>query len=579
MMTTMNAELANLIREAIDLSDARDEQTPPLLGDDAPVPAPEALVENEDSFYLVGLIGGKDVGKSSLVNALVGEPISAASGFGRGTHEVIAYAHEAQAGAIKALLEREAPGAHRIITHSIARLYRQVLLDLPDIDSRFAEHVQLTRRMLRRMLFPLWIQSVEKYADAAPQQLLAQVAEGNDPGNFIFCINKADQLREDELSELRDDYAERLARTLRLPEPPEVCVISAAHPDRFDLPALRQRLTQQRSAQSVAESKHAAARQQDRTLLRWLDEQDLVGRSERLTRLLADAEELVATRLAAPLLEHSAPGIMDDPAHRLALADAVTDRRVSRWPIVNILHTALGPLLSLIRINLTRAPLAQLGSAEALVDAHLRLDGQPLATRIAATFAQLHQTRPAAQRLMQRRRLWEPMWAEQAADELRQALAGTIERQRQAVRSRLASPAAWLYPWRWLLTIGAVLWFPIVQPILEALLQDSIARTGRDIALLAVRIFSVTYLLSSVAFLAIYFASLWLVLRWDTQRRVGRLLARWRGIGEESNLSLAAAIDEWAQGLLDPIRDAQARTANVAARIEEYRRKTGLSAA
>jgi hypothetical protein len=124
-----------------------------------------------------------------------------------------------------------------------------------------------------------------------------------------------------------------------------------------------------------------------------------------------------------------------------------------------------------------------------------------------------------------------------------------------------------------------VLWFPIVQPILEALLQDSIARTGRDIALLAVRIFSVTYLLSSVAFLAIYFASLWLVLRWDTQRRVGRLLARWRGIGEESNLSLAAAIDEWAQGLLDPIRDAQARTANVAARIEEYRRKTGLSAA
>src|SRR5690606_22876754 len=125
----------------------------------------------------------------------------------------------------------------------------------------------------------------------------------------IFCINKADQLREDELSELRDDYAERLARTLRLPEPPEVCVISAAHPDRFDLPALRQRLTQQRSAQSVAESKHAAARQQDRTLLRWLDEQDLVGRSERLTRLLADAEELVATRLAAPLLEHSAPGI------------------------------------------------------------------------------------------------------------------------------------------------------------------------------------------------------------------------------------------------------------------------------
>ena len=89
-----------------------------------------------------------------------------------------------------------------------------MLLDLPDIDSHYSDHVQITRRMLRHMLYPLWIQSVEKYADQQPQELLAQVAEGNDPANFVFVLNKADQLVAREgpaaAEELRDDYARRI---------------------------------------------------------------------------------------------------------------------------------------------------------------------------------------------------------------------------------------------------------------------------------------------------------------------------------------------------------------------------------
>ena len=74
---------------------------------------------------------------------------------------------------LRALLDREVPGRFKIHSHTESRLQRQILLDLPDIDSIYTDHIEITRTMLRQMLFPIWIQSVEKYADHQPQKLLA----------------------------------------------------------------------------------------------------------------------------------------------------------------------------------------------------------------------------------------------------------------------------------------------------------------------------------------------------------------------------------------------------------------------
>ena len=43
------------------------------------------------------------------------------------------------------LAQGEIPGRFRIVTHQQAHLQRQVLVDLPDIDSFYADHVVLTR--------------------------------------------------------------------------------------------------------------------------------------------------------------------------------------------------------------------------------------------------------------------------------------------------------------------------------------------------------------------------------------------------------------------------------------------------
>jgi hypothetical protein len=566
----MTPELQQLVRETVDLTGA---PAPDLLDHDAPTLAADALAEQ--GFYLIGLIGGKEVGKSALVNALVGESITQPTSFGPGTETVVAYAHESQANNLRLLLDREVPGQFRIVTHRLSHLSRQVLLDLPDIDSHWQAHVEITRRMLRHMLFPLWVQSVEKYADRQPQQLLARVAEGNAVVNFVFCLNKSDQLSSTngDVEELRADYAERIGRLLNIDPPPRVWMLSAARPDQFDLPALRVMLSQQKSTDIVRRSQTLASRRQDQLSVSWLDAQDLAGRAERLQRLQQAAEELVASRIGVPLLEQSLPALADDPASRLALTDEVLAARVARWPIVNLIHTVLTPVLAIVRRNVGATRTASLPDAEALVEAHLQLRGKPLSSLVGSTFAQLQQSNPAISELYRDRKLWEDMTADVIAAQLRETLTDTVARQRDAVRVRLLGKGGFVSaifaPIRWLLTIGALLWFPFLQPITEKFLTEDLRHSVHDIALMAVQIFSVNELLANLTFLGMWYFVLWVILRWDTQRRVGRLANRWKN--DSSDLSLAAQTLSWLDDLLAPIRTARERADALRQRVDAIR--------
>jgi hypothetical protein len=290
----MTPAVEQLVRETVELTGAEE---PELLEDDAPVLADEALAAtggegdgDDGGFYLVGLIGGKEVGKSALVNALAGRSVTAITSHGPGTETAVAYAHASREPALRALLEREVPGQYRIVTHDIAALRNQVLVDLPDIDSHWQSHPVVTRAMLRHMLYPLWIVSVEKYADRQPQEMLRKVAAGNAPENFVFCLNKVDQAPGTPASSTRQRRSATITPTawvkmLGLPHPPAVFMISAIHPEGYDLPRLRQMLSRQKSGRLGAGVEAAAVRRQDRTLLAWLDGQALPQRVERLARL------------------------------------------------------------------------------------------------------------------------------------------------------------------------------------------------------------------------------------------------------------------------------------------------------
>ena len=583
---------------------------PELLEDNAPVLDDAALVDDgpDEGFYLVGLIGGKDVGKSALVNALVARPITAVTSHGAGTEICIAYAHASRAEPLKKLLERVVPGNYRIVPHDLERLRRQVLLDLPDIDSKYLSHLEVTRTMLRHLLFPVWVSSIEKYADIQPQQMLARVAEGNTPENFVFVLNKVDQLtpgpgglgatpadeeeerrsvgptppgvRPTPRQELRDDFAERIARTLKLPGMPRVYMISARQPARFELPALRDVLSQQKSTQVVRESKHLAAARQDRALLNWLDGQELALRARRLTQLQADAEDVINGKLAAPILERIIPRLLEDTAARTAMTDDVLQDRIVHWPVLNLVHTVVQPLYVLLRSAVSRS-VAPMRGAEAMVDAVMQESGESAARLVQSAFAYLRQSQPAVAVLYPQNKLWEDQPADAAALKLRQCLAVAVQRQRSAARRRLTPRPSYAGPTlRWLATVGALLWFPFLQPILAHVLpqfETSSWHNGARLVGLVVDVLGVDYLLRSAGFMILYYVILWLALRWNTQRKVTQLLERWRDpqsldpAASDPSVNLAIQTRQWLDGLLEPIRAARTRMQSLADRSAELK--------
>lgn len=571
-------ELDSLVADTLALTGAA---APDLLADDSPalaLPAPAGGAG--EAPYFVGLIGGKDVGKSSLVNALVGLPIAAVTSHGRGTEAVTAYAHTSAAPAVEALLAREVPGRYRVVTHDNAALARQVLLDLPDIDSVYADHLEVTRRALRHMLYPVWLQSVEKYADQQPQRWLARVAEGNDPANFLFAINKADLVaaREGEAAarELCDDFARRVARTLALAAPPKVYAIAATQSHAFDLPALRQALSRQRSSGEVDRSHLLAGRQRARTLLGWLAAQRLAERADRAGRLYEESADVVAERLTAPILESAATKLLDDPAYRARLVEPAIRRRLARWPVVNAVNAVLSPLLAVAQRSLSAAPL----EADP-VDALLRPGGagEPgLPDRVAATFAHVSRLHPDVPDLYVHRKLWTEPAALAASADLRARLRAAAARQRDAIVER-AGGRGWGMvggSWRWLLTVGAILWFPIVQPVAEALLAGTLPQTAAAIAGLVVSVLSSTHLLKSVSFLILWFGVLWLLLRWQTHQRADRLVRRWQTADAlDPLLSPAAQALAWADDLLAPLHDRADQFRRLADRERALRQQLG----
>jgi hypothetical protein len=177
------------------------------------------------------------------------------------------------------------------------------------------------------------------------------------------------------------------------------------------------------------------------------------------------------------------------------------------------------------------------------------------------TFALLQQSNPQISELYRQRRLWEDMSADAAAVQLRTTLTDTIELQRTEVRQKLTGRAGVIFaPLRWILTIGALIWFPFVQPVLDSLVNKnelnwSIIHDTHEMVVLAVRIFSVNELLQNMEFLVMYFFVLWVILRWHTQRRINRFVTKWKN--DSSDLSLTAQTVRWLDEMLGPVRAAK----------------------
>ncbi|MEI8382781.1 MAG: GTPase [Planctomycetota bacterium] len=162
----------------------------------------EPLRARVEAPLVVATFGGTGVGKSSLVNALVGEDVSAAGRQRPTTIHPIVLAHPQTNLAEYGLPLDEL----RVVTRDIPLLRDIVLIDCPDPDTSEAETAESNLARLHRLLpycdVLLYITTQQKYRSARVTDELLQAAGGC---RLVFVQTHAD-LDED----IRDDWRKQL---------------------------------------------------------------------------------------------------------------------------------------------------------------------------------------------------------------------------------------------------------------------------------------------------------------------------------------------------------------------------------
>lgn len=178
-LRAVNAELATLLRSK-----------PAELAFGADLAA-------RDDLVICGILGGKDVGKSTLINALAEAPVSVDEAeVGKGTDRPIAYAHRAAEAAVRHRLTPEAAGSSlRVQWHEADPVRNAVLIDLPDFDSQFQDHLQIVLDVAPLLDRIIWVVTPRKIGDREWVRMLQYVVK--DLRNVYVVLNKADEFLAD----------------------------------------------------------------------------------------------------------------------------------------------------------------------------------------------------------------------------------------------------------------------------------------------------------------------------------------------------------------------------------------------
>ncbi len=145
-----------------------------------------------DHLWVWGILGGKDVGKSTLIDALAGAGVTAGGERpGEGTCRPTAFLCAQDRAALEARLQ-DMPEEVIYRTTAPAAMRGLVLIDLPDYDSLFDSHIQVVRSVARLLDGIIWVTTPKKVADIRGISEIQQVLKDRD--NFVYVVNKIDWL-------------------------------------------------------------------------------------------------------------------------------------------------------------------------------------------------------------------------------------------------------------------------------------------------------------------------------------------------------------------------------------------------
>lgn len=154
--------------------------------------------------YLLALVGGTGVGKSSLLNALAGVAVSEASARRPTTATPVAWVPRAGRRDVEGLLDWLAVPSDRVREHDKAELRGVAILDLPDLDSIERSHRERVEAVLPRADAVVWVTDPEKYHDAVlHDDFLRRWVPRLD--RQVVVLNKVDRLAPDDAERIRRD--------------------------------------------------------------------------------------------------------------------------------------------------------------------------------------------------------------------------------------------------------------------------------------------------------------------------------------------------------------------------------------
>lgn len=157
--------------------------------------------------YVLALVGGTGVGKSTLLNALAGAEVSPASARRPTTSEAVAWLPAEGRGELAELIAWL--GITQVREHAAGQLANVAILDLPDVDSIASEHRAKVDALLPRVDAVAWVVDPQKYGDDVAHT--AYLREwGPRIARQIVVLNRADLLSAADASRVRDDLRARL---------------------------------------------------------------------------------------------------------------------------------------------------------------------------------------------------------------------------------------------------------------------------------------------------------------------------------------------------------------------------------
>jgi GTP-binding protein EngB required for normal cell division len=199
--------------------------------------------------YVLALVGGTGVGKSSLLNALAGSTVSVASARRPTTSDPIAWVPASERRGLGPVLEWLEVAEIR--EHEADGLGPVAILDLPDMDSVTPAHRARVEAVLPRVDAVVWVTDLEKYADAVLHDEFLRKWVPRLRRQAVV-VNKVDRLAGADRPRVRRDLEADLERRLPIGNAHPVPVLLTTAQPTADLEELRTWLADGASAKVIA---------------------------------------------------------------------------------------------------------------------------------------------------------------------------------------------------------------------------------------------------------------------------------------------------------------------------------------